>query len=495
MPAMPLYTDLADELSDAIRRGALRPGERLPSVRQARASRQVSAATVFQAYDLLESRGLIESRPRSGFFVRAARASAVAEPLAAPATPESTEATEVSIGDLVMQVLGSTRDRDVVPLGSAFPSPHLFPLQELARCGARALRVLDPERLLEDLSAGNERLRHQIARRQALAGIAVDPDEIVITHGAMEALDLSLRLLTRPGDIVAVESPTFYAALQALERHGLRAVELPTDPREGVDPDALAQVLSRHRVAACWLMPNFQNPLGSLMPEERKRALVALLARHGVPLIEDDVYGELHHGSRRPLPAKAFDTAGEVLHCTSFSKCLAPGYRVGWVAAGRHAAALRRLKTLTSLATAVPSQLAIAEYLAQGGFDRHLRGLRRQLATQQAQMHALVEAHFPAGTRLARPQGGYFLWVELPEGGDALALHAQATALGISLAPGALFSAFHADRRLRRSLRLNFGHAPGDARIAPALAALGRLAAAGGTACPNPAESAQSACR
>ncbi|MGR6806571.1 aminotransferase-like domain-containing protein [Sphaerotilus natans] len=495
---MPLYTDLADELSDAIRRGALRPGERLPSVRQARASRQVSAATVFQAYDLLESRGLIESRPRSGFFVRAARASAVAEPLAAPATPESTEATEateVSIGDLVMQVLGSTRDRDVVPLGSAFPSPHLFPLQELARCGARALRVLDPERLLEDLSAGNERLRHQIARRQALAGIAVDPDEIVITHGAMEALDLSLRLLTRPGDIVAVESPTFYAALQALERHGLRAVELPTDPRDGIDPDALAQVLSRHRVAACWLMPNFQNPLGSLMPEERKRALVALLARHGVPLIEDDVYGELHHGSRRPLPAKAFDTAGEVLHCTSFSKCLAPGYRVGWVAAGRHAAALRRLKTLTSLATAVPSQLAIAEYLAQGGFDRHLRGLRRQLAAQQARMHALVEAHFPAGTRLARPQGGYFLWVELPEGGDALALHAQATALGISLAPGALFSASGADRRLRRSLRLNFGHAPGDARIAPALAALGRLAAAGGTACPNPAESAQSACR
>ena len=464
---MPLYTDLADELADAIRRGALRPGERLPSVRQARASRRVSAATVFQAYDLLESRGLIESRPRSGFFVRAARAGSAAEPQAAPASPE---ATEVSIGDLVMQVLGS-----------AFPSPRLFPLQELARCGARALRALDPDRLLEDLSAGNERLRHQIARRQALAGIAVDPDEIVITHGAMEALDLSLRLLTRPGDIVAVESPTFYAALQALERHGLRAVELPTDPRDGVDPDALARVLERHRVAACWLMPNFQNPLGSLMPEERKRALVARLAQHGVPLIEDDVYGELHHGSRRPLPAKAFDAAGEVLHCTSFSKCLAPGYRVGWVAAGRHAPGLRRLKTLTSLATAVPSQLAIAEYLAQGGFDRHLRGLRRQLAAQQARMHALVEAHFPVGTRLARPQGGYFLWVELPEGGDSLALQARAAALGISLAPGALFSASGGDRRLRRGLRLNFGHAPGDARIAPALAALGRLATAGGT--------------
>ncbi|MFM2347407.1 MAG: hypothetical protein RL654_2160 [Pseudomonadota bacterium] len=470
MPAMPLYTDLADELTDAIRRGALRPGERLPSVRQARASRQISSATVFQAYDLLESRGLIESRPRSGFFVRTPRGLGTAEPLAAPTSAES---TEVAISDLVMQVLGTTRDRDVVPLGSAFPSPHLFPLRELARCGARALRVLDPDRLLEDLSAGNQRLRHQIARRQALTGIAVDPDEIVITHGAMEALDLSLRLLTRPGDIVAVESPTFYAALQALERHGLRAVEVPTDPRDGVDPDALARVLMRHRVAACWLMPNFQNPLGSLMPEERKRALVALLARHGVPLIEDDVYGELHHGSQRPRPAKAFDAGGEVLHCTSFSKCLAPGYRVGWVAAGRHAPALRRLKTLTSLATAVPSQLAIAEYLVQGGFDRHLRGLRRQLAAQQTAMRASIAAHFPEGTRVARPQGGYFLWVELPEGGDALALHAGAIALGISLAPGALFSA---DQRLRRGLRLNFGHAPDDARIGPALVRLGQLA-------------------
>ena len=467
---MTRYTELADEMTDAIRRGALRPGERLPSVRQACASRGVSASTVFHAYDLLEARGLIESRPRSGFFVRGAQRGLAAEPVA---TLPAGETTEVAIADLVMQVLGSTRDRDVVPLGSAFPSPRLFPLAELARSGARALRALDPDRLLEDLSAGNERLRHQIARRQALAGIAVNPDEIVITHGAMEALDLCLRLLTRPGDVVAVESPTFYAALQALERHGLRAVEVATDPRDGVDPDALAAVLARHRVAACWLMPNFQNPLGSLMPVARKQAVVTLLAHHGVPLIEDDVYGELHFGTTRPPPAKAFDDAGTILHCTSFSKCLAPGYRVGWVAAGVHAPALRRLKTMTSLATAVPSQLAIAEYLAQGGFDRHLRQLRRQLAAQQMAMRASIEAHFPVGTRVSRPQGGYFLWLELPDGGDALALHRQALAHGISTAPGPLFNA---DRRLRRGLRLNFGHAPSDGRIEGALETLGRLA-------------------
>ena len=467
---MTRYADLADDLTDAIRRGALRPGERLPSVRQACASRGVSASTVFQAYDLLEARGLIESRPRSGFFVRAPQSGVAAEPMA---TMPVGDTTEVAIADLVMQVLGSTRDRDVVPLGSAFPSPRLFPLADLARSGARSMRALDPDRLVEDLSAGNERLRHQIARRQTLAGIAVDPDEIVITHGAMEALDLCLRLLTRPGDIVAVESPTFYAALQALERHGLRAVEVATDPRDGVDPDALAAVLARYRVAACWLMPNFQNPLGSLMPVERKRAVVALLARHGVPLIEDDVYGELHFGATRPPPAKAFDEAGGVLHCTSFSKCLAPGYRVGWVSAGQHAPALRRLKTMTSLATAVPSQLAIAEYLVQGGFDRHLRQLRRRLEVQQQAMRAGIERHFPAGTRVSRPQGGYFLWLELPEGADALALHRQALACSISIAPGPLFSA---DHRLRRGLRLNFGHPPEDTRIAGALETLGQLA-------------------
>ncbi|MCW5652199.1 MAG: PLP-dependent aminotransferase family protein [Hydrogenophaga sp.] len=466
------YQQLAEDIADGIRAGALRPGERLPSVRQTCAQRGVSPSTVFQAYARLESQGLVEARPRSGYYVRATRRAPRAEPQAAPPRDE---ATPVAVSELVFDLLESTRDGDVVPLGSAFPAAHLFPFDTLARCGARAMRRLAPARITGALTAGDEGLRHGLRRRYALQGIALAENELIVTHGAMEALNLCLQAVTQPGDLVVVESPTFYAALHALERLHLRAVEVATDPRDGVDLDALAGLLSRQRVAACWFMPSFQNPLGALMPPLRKQALVELLARHRVPLIEDDVYGELHDGARRPPPAKAFDREGGVLHCSSFSKCLAPGYRVGWAAAGRYAPAVTRLKMMSSLATALPPQLALADYLDHGGYDRHLRRLREALAAQRQRALRLVERCFPPGTRVTRPQGGYFLWLELPKGVDALALHQRAMAEGISTAPGALFSA---DRRFTHHLRLNVGH-PGDRRFDAALRRLGELAHAG----------------
>ena len=288
----------------------------------------------------------------------------------------------------------------------------------------------------------------------------------------MEALNLCLQAVTQPGDVVVVESPTFYAALQALERLHLKAVEVETDPVEGVRLGALETLLQHQKVAACWFMPTFQNPLGALMPDAKKQALVQLLARYGVPLIEDDVYAELHFGARRPLPAKAFDQEGLVLHCSSFSKSLAPGYRVGWAAAGRYARDVEILKMMTSLASPIPPQLAIAEYLVQGGLERHLRNLRDALRTQHAEARALIEQFFPKGTRMTEPQGGYFVWLELPPGVDALKMHHQAMAQSISTAPGVLFSA---DRRFTRHLRLNVGH-PIDQRIRAALKWLGALA-------------------
>jgi DNA-binding transcriptional MocR family regulator len=288
----------------------------------------------------------------------------------------------------------------------------------------------------------------------------------------MEALNLCLQVLTRPGDVVAVESPAFYGALQALERLQLRAVEVATHPRDGVDLDSLTAVLQRVPVKACWFMPRFQNPLGSLMPEARKEAMVALLAHHGIPLIEDDVYGELHFGLGRPRPAKAYDRAGLVLHCGSFSKCLAPGYRVGWVAAGRFAQAVQRLKLMTTLSTAIPSQLALVHYLQGGAYERHLRQLRVTLATQQAEALKAIAAHFPAGTRVTHPEGGYFLWVELPQPFDALQLHRLALDQRISIAPGHVFSA---DRRFGHCLRINYG-LPDASRLRDGLRTLGQLA-------------------
>jgi DNA-binding transcriptional MocR family regulator len=447
-----LYRQLADDFVTSIRNGVLGPGERVPSVRQLSRDRGLSAATVVHAYEILEAEGFIETRPRSGFYVSGqwrAQERAAAAPKAVPRT------TRVDVSELVFQVLESVRNRDLVPLGSAFPSPALFPFGRLARCLSLSVRSMDPWRTVQDLPPGNAELRVQIARRYLRSGARVSPDEVVITSGALEALNLCLQVLTQPGDIVAIESPAFYACLQAIEALRLRAVEIPTHPRDGVDVGALARVLEEHPVRACWLMTNFQNPLGALVPEEARREIVRLLEKHDVPLIEDDVYAELYFGRRRPKPAKAFDRKGLVLHCGSVSKCLAPGYRIGWVSAGRYSTALQRRKVMSSLSTSIPAQDAIAMYLSEGGYERHLAALRRSLAAQQAAALESIAKHLPQGYRVIRPEGGYFLWIELPAGHDAIEIHRAALERGFSVAPGPIFSA---KRQFRNCLRLNTGH-------------------------------------
>jgi DNA-binding transcriptional MocR family regulator len=464
---MKKYELLAADIEASIASGTLKAGERLPSVRETIAARGVSPSTVFEAYSLLEARGLIEARPRSGYFVKQ-RGAQRNEPRPSDPAPES---REVVVNELVLEVLGSIRERDVVPLGSAFPNPELFPLGRLARGMGAALRALEPARLLDDLAPGNPELRRQIALRYVSHGVMARVDELVITSGAMEALNLCLQAVTQPGDAVAIESPAFYGCLQALERMKLRAVEVATHPRDGVQIDSLEAVLRRERVKACWFMPNFQNPMGALMPVENKRRLVQLLARERIPLIEDDVYGELYFGVRRPPAAKSFDQDGWVMHCSSASKSLAPGYRLGWTAAGRFARAVERLKLSSTLAVAVPSQLAVLHYLQEGGYDKHLRALRAILATRKEEAIRCITRHFPAGVRVTQPEGGYFLWVELPPAVDALELQRLALSQNISVAPGQMFSA---DQRFRHHVRLNFGH-PSPAQLAPALKTLGRL--------------------
>jgi len=466
------YVALAEKLAAAIRTGGLAAGDRLPSVRQLRATHGVSASTVFRAYYLLEARGLVRARDRSGYFV-ASDSSARPPAAELPSRPRA-QSIPVEVGERVFTILAATMRRDVVPLGSAFPSPTLFPLASLARTMASTVPRLDPRSSVEYLLQGSAPLRRQIARRYLANDMHLTADDLVVTSGAMEALNLCLAAVTRPGDIVAIESPTFYATLQALNRRGLKALEVPTHPREGIELGALADVLERQRPAACWLMTNFQNPLGSLMPEAKKRDLVAMLERFDTPLIEDDVYAELYFGARRPRPAKAFDKSGLVLHCGSFSKCLAPGYRIGWAAPGRFVQQVARLKLSSTLTASVPAEATLAAYLDKAGYDRHLRALRHTLAQQQQAMLAALVRHFPPGTRATRPAGGYFLWIELPKRIDALALHEQALARGISVAPGPIFSS-RGD--FANCLRLNYGH-PWSARIEDAMATLGSLVAA-----------------
>lgn len=449
---MPRYHELAEDLSSRIQAGVLRPGDRMPSVRDVSRSRRVSPATVQQTYRLLEDRGEIHTRPRSGHYVSAHLGG---RPMQAPATSQpSTLSTAVDVKDLVFDLLEMVKRPDIVPLGSAFPAPKFFPHPKLARAMHAATLKLDPQDLHDQLPPGNADLRRHIARRYLDAGCSVEPEEVIITTGALEALNLCLQAVTRPGDVVAIECPTFYVVLEAIERLGLKAMEIPTHPRDGISIPGLAVALEQNPVKACWLMTNFQNPLGCLMPDDRKRDLVQLLEARGVPLIEDDVYGELYFGRERPRPAKSFDRTGNVLHCSSFSKCLAPGYRVGWAAPGRYAQKVARTKLITTISTSGPAQAAIAEFLKQPGFNHHLRHLRVALERQQAYMLQAIARHFPAETQVTRPQGGYFLWVQLPDKVNVLELFRLAKDRKISIAPGPIFSP---QRQFQNCIRLNYG--------------------------------------
>lgn len=466
---MKLYEQLADTIAQSIQEGVLCRGDRLPSVRHASASRQVSPSTVLEAYYLLEARGLISARVRSGYFVTGGSVNIPSAP--DPIFSAGSELTEVDISELVFEVLQSIRLKNIVPLGSAFPSPLLFPRDNLARTMASSVQEMDPWSSVDNLSAGDANLRRHIALRYMIDGLHVASDEIVVTNGALEGLNLCLMAVARPGDAILIESPTFYAALQSIERIGLRAVEVPSHPKDGIDLNAMERAIEQHKPKACWLMTNFQNPLGSSLSDEKKKALVEIITKHQVPLIEDDVYGELYFGTKRPTPAKAFDKEGLVMHCSSFSKCLAPGYRVGWVAPGRYLQTVERLKLTTTISASVPAQVAIAKYLQKGGYDKHLRNLRHTLMLNQIKFIEAVVRHFPEGTRLTVPQGGYFLWVKLPDGVNALQLHKLALANEISIAPGPIFSA---QRGFTDYIRLNYGHIL-DARTEVSLAVLGRL--------------------
>lgn len=299
---MKRYERLTEEITASIRSGLLQAGDRLPSVRQTSASRGVSPSTVFKAYYLLEARGLIRARDRSGYYVLRAPHAALPEPDGLSSASAGRHPVDVS--DNVLQVLNATLRRDMLPFGSAFPSPSLLPYGRLAKFMAASAQRLDPWSSIDDLSPGDAALRRAIALRYLADGMSVPVDDIIITNGALDALNLSLAAVTEPGDAVIVESPTFYAALQSLERNHLHAIEVATHPREGIDLQALEAAIVQHHPRACWLMTTFQNPLGSLMPDEKKEALVALLTRHGVALIEDDVYGELYFGEQRPRPPR-----------------------------------------------------------------------------------------------------------------------------------------------------------------------------------------------
>ncbi|MHC1790162.1 aminotransferase-like domain-containing protein [Solidesulfovibrio sp.] len=462
------YVAVEKHILALIESGELQVGERIPSLRALGNRLGVSVSTVNQAYLELERRGVVEARPKSGFFVRQ-------QPARRPAPRGSTlpakEPTTVARGALIREVLDGMTRRDIVPLGVARTDESLLPTKQLARLLAK-VAVGDDRATSYESVCGNIELRRQIAWRLAESGIEVRAEDVMITGGAMEALYLALRSVTRPGDNVAIPAPTYYCFLQLLENFGLRAVELPSYPDGGVRPADLRAALDRFDIRAVILTPNFNNPDGACIPDAAKAEMAALLAERGVPVIEDDVYGDLGFGERRPRCLRSFDASGNVLHCSSYSKTLAPGFRLGYMLPGRHAAKAFEIKATTNVCCATPTQLAAALYLAQGGFERHLRKLRVVLERQARMTEERILRHFPEGTRVTHPGGGTVVWVQMPDNVDAITLFYAAKAQGIGVAPGNLFSSCD---QFRHFLRVSYGHAWTPA-VDAAHAALGRIA-------------------
>ncbi|MBJ3816865.1 PLP-dependent aminotransferase family protein [Shimwellia pseudoproteus] len=436
---MKKYQQVAASIQHQIALGAWLPGDKLPSLREQAALTGTSLITVTHAYQQLERQGVIQVRPQSGYYVSPTLAPPVSDG-PGPQAGSDSPADIQGISQAVFDVLQSSCRPGMVAFGSAFPDPGLFPHRQLNQVLTRVSSSATAYSVADYLPPGSLPLRRAIARRYAQQGIAVDAAEIVITAGALEALNLSLSAVTAPGDYVIVETPCFYGALQAIQRLRLKPVTIPSTAGEGIDMAALETALSRWPVKACWLMTTHQNPTGYSLSPEKKQHLVALLARHQVVLIEDDVYGELYDGVAKPLPAKTWDNAGQVLHCASFSKCLVAGFRIGWVAAGKYARSIQQMQFMSTLSASSPMQLAVAEYLATQRYDAHLKRLRHTLHQRKQYARALLAATLPEAVTIHCHPGGYFLWLELPPGIDSQRLSERALADNISIAPGHLFT-------------------------------------------------------
>jgi DNA-binding transcriptional MocR family regulator len=469
---MKLYEKFANDVERFIREGVYRHGDRVPSVRQASQQHRISITTVLHAYMLLESRGLLESRPQSGYFVKLRRdpGRVVVQELR-PSKPIAISSS-VDVSSLVLSTLRSIGRDDGVPLGSPYPDPSLFPFEKLNRYAYTAGGDKSLMSVTDGLPPGHPRLIRQIARRYLENGMSIGPNEIIVTAGATEAINLCLQAVAKPGDTIAVESPTFYAMLHAIERMGMKAIEVATHPEYGIDVAALTAITKAQPIAACMVMPNFQNPVGFQMPDVRKRELVAFATKVDMPIIENGVYNELYFGNVHPSTLKSFDHSGIVLHCSSFSKSLTAAYRIGWTLPGRYRERVEKLKFLNTFATPSLPQVAIAEFLERDGYEHHLRRLRKAYAQQASLMRVMVARFFPEGTRISKPTGGYVLWVELPAQVDAMQLYHLALEQRITIGPGYVFSI---TGNYRNFIWLNYSSS-WSPEVERAVIAVGRLA-------------------
>jgi DNA-binding transcriptional MocR family regulator len=464
----PLYLQIAGGLEKMISDEILKIGDKLPSVRVFSNEYGVSMGTAFQAYYHLEAKGLIEARPKSGYYVRFNMRRMPGLPRIADPEPV---ASEVSVQEMIATVYRNISSDDLVNFSISAPPLSLLPAAKLKKSMLYALRNSRHQGVLYEDIQGNPELRRQLARHSFNWGGKFTAADVIVTAGCMEALVMCLKAVTRPGDTVAIENPTFFGIFQVIESLGLKALEIPTDPVTGIDPDQLGDAIRKFPIKACVFVPTFSNPLGSCMSDKKKDELVKLITHHRIPLIEDDIYGEMYFGAHRPRTCKSFDKEGWVLYCNSMSKSLAPGYRIGWTIPGRFTQQVLLTKLMHTVTGTTLTQEAIAHFLGIGRYDYHLKKLRKALHTQSLRYLQGIMTWFPPDTKVSRPQGGFVLWIELPRQLNAYRLYQQAFRRQVAVAPGQLFSA---RGQFGNCIRLSYAR-PWDEEVEEALKTLGTL--------------------
>lgn len=463
------YIRLADEFERKIVSGDYGVGDKLPSIRMLHHKLGLSISTVYQALIELEKRNLVETRPKSGFYVKPKLQNVLKT---SDKTDRRIVPQTVNLNELVSRIIEVMADPSVIQFGGAAPSPELLPSKMLTRAMRKVLNLDMYSLLSYDPPQGNPELRKEIAKRMIRIGTEGVAEQIVITNGCMEAVTLCLMAVTAPGDVVMVESPTFHGFLQIIEDLRLKALELPTHPVEGIDLEVLARILEQQKkIAALVTIPNINNPAGYVMSESNKRRLTRMMRERNIPIIEDGIYSDLYFGRESVLPLKAFDKEGMVLYCSSFSKTLAPGLRIGWTIPGRFYTRVKRLKVNTSVISPGFNQAVIARCLKTGFYDRHIARMRNALKVQVARMSAAITEYFPEGTQVTAPRGGMLLWVRLPETVDAFEVYQKAIEMKIAILPGVLCAGAN---MYKNYVRINCG-CPWSSSIENGIKTLGRI--------------------
>lgn len=467
-----LYQTIQLHYQEAIQNGQLGIGQKLPSLRQVCAQFDCALSVAQQAYAELLGQGLVVAHEKSGYFVAAPSQARLPRP---EANPLARKPRIPQSQDLVSRVLSLASDPRIVPLHMAIPADSLLPLKSIRRQLQQVLHEEEGWLARYTPAAGSLALRQELSKFLLGHGISAQPEEILITNGCSEALRLAIDSCSGPGDVVAIETPAYFGMISLLELMGRRAIGIPTRADTGLDLDALERILARENIRACLVTPNFQNPLGALMPDEHKHRLGKLAQRHGFVVIEDDIYGDCSATAKRPLSLRALAPDAPVIYCNSFAKTIAPGLRLGFCIPPKGQTAMVLAKQRGTLGGPAALQESFARFLANGSYQRHIQPFRRLIAAQTHAMAQLVRASFPQGTLLSQPQGGFFLWLELPHGISSLDLFEKALRHGIGFVPGPAFSLQGSN--YHQSLRISCAQ-PLDTRITQAVETLGALALA-----------------